>query len=58
VRSWNAQRVGALLLFGLLLGASGRGVYSLVGSRGAQEKIGEAYLEAAIPEPTAENFKK
>lgn len=61
VRSWNAQRVGALLLFGLLLGASGRGVYSLVGSfrsRGAPEEIGEAFLEAAIPEPTPENLQK
>ena len=61
MRSWNAQRVGALLLFGLLLGASGRGVYSIVGSfrnRGVEQKIGEAFLEAAIPEPTPENFQK
>ncbi|KAG0583886.1 hypothetical protein KC19_3G168900 [Ceratodon purpureus] len=61
VRSWNAQRLGALLLFGLLLGASGGGVYSIVGSirnRGAAEKIGETFLEAAIPEPTPENLQK
>lgn len=61
MRSWNAQRVGALVLFGLLLGASGRGLYSTVGSlrsRGAEQKIGEAFLEAAIPEPTPENLQK
>jgi len=61
VRNWNAQLVGALMLFGLLLGASARGVYSTVRmfrNRGAGQQIADAYLEAVIPEPNEENLRK
>jgi len=61
VRSWNAQRVGALVLYGLLLGASARGVYSTVEmfrNRGVQQQIADAYFEAVIPEPNENNLQK
>lgn len=61
MRSWNAQRVGALVLYGLLVGASARGLYStvaMVRNRGAQQQIADAYFEAVIPEPTEKNLQK
>lgn len=61
VRSWNARRIGAFILYGLLVGASVRGAYSTVrsvGSRGAKETIAEAYFESTIPEPTEKNLRK
>lgn len=61
VKKWNARRIGALVLYGLLVGASVRGVYSTVRNfrlDQTEEKLGEAYLEAVIPEPTKENLEK
>lgn len=61
MRSWNAQRVGAFVLFGVLFGLSARGLYSTVGllrAREAPEQIGQAYLDALIPEPNEKNLQK
>lgn len=61
MRSWNAQRVGAFVLFGVLFGLSARGLYSTVGllrSREVPEQIGATFLDTLIPEPNEQNLQK
>lgn len=60
VKKWNARRVGALILYGLLVGASVRGVHSTLRNfrlGQTEQKLGEAYMEAVIPEPTEKNLE-
>ncbi|KAJ7563243.1 hypothetical protein O6H91_03G102400 [Diphasiastrum complanatum] len=62
VKQWDARRLGALLLYILLVVASIRGAYmSVITPRLTKNKVNKLanmYMEAIIPEPTAQNLRK
>ncbi|KAL8152458.1 hypothetical protein V2J09_010218 [Rumex salicifolius] len=61
VKSWDPKRVGALVLYLIVVTVSCRKIYGAIEApRIAREKeeLTEAYMEALIPEPTPANLRK
>ncbi|KAL9227066.1 hypothetical protein vseg_002803 [Gypsophila vaccaria] len=61
VRSWEPKRIGALLLYIIVVTVSSRKIYAVCRApRIAQEKqeLTDAFMEALIPEPTPTNVRQ
>lgn len=61
IKSWEPKRIGALLLYLIVVVASYQKIYAAIQApRVAREKkeLTDAYMEALIPEPTPSNIRK
>lgn len=61
IKNWDSRRLGALLLYVVVLVVSCQSVFKAVRApiiEREKRELAEAYMDALIPEPTPTNVKK